>query len=396
MKVEKIWTKDFTAITVSHAMVALGMYMLTPTIPLFLVGFGATESQVGAVVTGFYLSTILTRLLINAVLTRTGKKRMLIAGSVLSAVVMALFGFVNSVAAAAALRIIMGIGLGTVSTIGTTMAVDFLPESRMGEGLGYFSMGMVVAMTFSPAIALYLRSNWGFMPMFLAAAGSNLISAVMVLFVREPNVIRAEPTERPKQKTKLIDWRNLYDRRLIAVSVIVFLFGINRSVDMNYIALFAEERSLAHLPWYFAIQTATMFCIRFVVGKFSDRKGRNWILIPGGVAVLALMITLSYADTSAKMLLGAFFSGLGFGILAPNLQLWTISTVEPEKRIVANATYFNFVDIGSAVGAPLMGIVAEFWGFTAMFRAGACTALLYIVGYIVIGREKKRRSLQSV
>jgi len=368
--------------------------MLMPTIPLFLVALGAVESQVGVVVTAYNVSCIVSRFLINSVLEKIGKKRVMIAGLILSTIIMAIYGKVESIGAVAALRVIQGMGLGTTSAIAATMAADFLPDKRRGQGIGYFSMGVVVAMTIAPAIGLYMRDNYGFMPMFLVAACAHLMAAIMASFTREPDIISEEQQreaqqEKREEKTGGFQWRSLYDRSLIVPSVIVLLFGICRSVDLVYIALFAEERNLGHLSWYFAIQTITMFCVRLVVGRFADRKGRNLVLIPGGFAMLAALFTLSLANTSAIMLLGSFFCGLGVGVLAPNLQVWVLNAVEPARRNVASASYYSFMDIGSAIGAPLMGIMAEHFGYTVMFRVGACVALLYIVCYFAIGREKK-------
>jgi len=287
-------------------------------------------------------------------------------------------------------------GLGTATTIAATLAVDYLPESRRGQGIGFYSMGIVGAMTISPAIALYMRSNFGFMAMFIVAACTNLAAAVIVLFINEPQVVKVEQQqeqqiqlEKLKMKAKGIQWSNFYDRRLIIPSFLVLLFGICRSTDMNYIALFAEEKALEHLPWFFTIQTATMFFIRLIVGRSVDRRGRNTVLIPGGFALFASFATLSFANSSALMLLGAFLGGLGFGVIAPNLQVWTISVVEPSRRNVASAAYLSIMDIGNGTGAPLMGLVAEVLGFNVMFRVGSCVAILYTIGYIFLGREKK-------
>ena len=392
MEEDRIWNRNFVCITIAYILLALGFYMLTPSIPLLLVDLGATVSQVGMVVTAYYVASITTRLLINLVILRIGKKRALFTGLFLSAIFMASYGLVESVGAVASLRVIQGMGFGTATTVITTMAVDFLPDSRRGQGLGYFSMGMVLAMAIAPAIAIFIMDNFGFIPSFLVAACTNLTAAVIVLFVDEPDIAESELQKNAEGKKKAIEWRNLYDKRLIVSSFIVLLFGIGRSLDLNYIALFAVERNLDHLSWYFVIQTATMFLIRSVMGRFADRKGRNWVIIPGGFAMLTFPIILSFANSSAVMLMGALFSGLGVGILAPNQQLWMLGSVEPEKRIVASSSYFNFVDIGSALGAPLMGLAAENFGYDVMFRAGSCAALLYLALYVAIGREKRVES----
>jgi len=390
LKEDRIWNKGFTTVTISHSVFAVGVYMLIPTIPLFLKEIGAVESQVGVVVTAFYISAIFTRFGINAVLARIGKKRVVIAGLLLSGIIMSLYGFAESVAAVAVLRVIQGVGLGMASSTSATLVADFLPDSRRGQGVGYFTMGLVVSMTVAPVIALNLRETYGFMPMFLFASVTCLLSAVVMLFIKEPEIVKLEASGKTYDKGKTLQWRNLFDRRLIIPAVTVLLFGLSRSVDMNYISLFAEERKLEYLSLYFVVQTVTMFLIRLIVGQFADKKGRNWVLIPGGVAMLAVMVTLSFANTSAVMLLGAFFSGLGLGILAPNLQVWALSVIEPERRNVASSTFFNCMDIGSAIGASVMGLMAENFGYTAMFRTGACAALMYLIVYIAVGREKRQ------
>jgi len=405
---DKIWSKGFTTITIANALFIIGAFMLLPTIPLYLKTLGAEESMVGVVATAYYTSSIITRFLINAIIGKTSKKRVLFAGLLCSTTAMALYGFADTPGLVATLRVVQGIGLGVTTTIAATLAVDYLPASRRGQGVGFYSMGIVGAMTIAPAIALQVRSNFGFMAMFLAAALTNITAALIVLFfIKEPHVDNAEQQRAPQApqmqqekrngKKKIIQWSNFFDRKLIIPSVLVLLFGICRATDMNYIALFAEERALDHLPLFFTIQTATMFFIRLIVGRSADKRGRNTVLIPGGFALLASFATLSFANTSALMLLGAFFGGLGFGVLAPNLQVWTISVVEPSRRNVASAAYLSIMDIGAATGAPLMGVVAEFLGgFTVMFRTGAFVALLYTIGYIIFGREKKALSESSV
>ena len=400
MNEEKIWNKGFTAITLTHSLFTVGIYMLIPTIPLFLVTLGAVESQVGVMATAFYISSIITRFLMNALLVRVGKKLVLIAGLILNSIIIALYGSVGSIGVATILRVIQGIGLGTTSTLCATLAVDFLPDTRRGQGLGYFGMGLVVAQAIAPAIALFIRDNYGFTLMFFASAAANLISAAVVFFlIDEPPAVGEGAREKREAKEKSFGLSDLYDRRLIIPSVIIFLYGISRSVDMNFIALFAEDRSFDYLSLYFVIQTMTMFCIRFVIGRFADKKGRDWVLIPGGFALLAVHVTLSLAHSSAIMLLGAFFSGLGVGVVAPNLQMWVFGILEPSRRNVASASFFNFCDIGSAIGAPLMGLMAEKFGYYNMFRISASTGVLYIVLYITIARskspgKKKTRNLQ--
>lgn len=361
--------------------------MLTPAIPLYITHLGATESQVGVILTSFFISSIAARMLVNVLLGKIGKKRLLIAGVALNTIVMLLYGLSDSLWSFATLRAIQGLGFGTTTTLTATMVADLLPDTRRGEGVGYFTMGTVMAVAIAPPVSLHIIGVIGFRAAFFAASGISLLATIIASMTEEPlvaSVARAESTVK-----SFFQWRNLFHRNLILPAALLIFFGISRSTDSNYIAIFAEARNLDQLSWYYVIQTATMFCTRFFVGRLSDRKGRNYVIIPGGIAMLALNLTLSFTNTNALMLLSAVFCGLGIGILAPALQLWMFSRVEPEKRNIASAAYFNFQDIGISIGAFSLGFIAEHAGYPSMFMTAACAALLFIIGYITVGREKK-------
>jgi len=388
MNKEKVWTRGFTILTLSNGLINVGVHMLTPAIPLYLVSLGALESQVGIVATSFLVASIVMRMAVNFLLAKTGKKLLLIMGVLINTVVMFFFGMVDSLGATAVLRAIQGMGFGITTTLTATMAADFLPDSRRGEGIGYFSMAIVLAITIGPALSLFILENLGFQLMFFTASGFSVIATIVLLFSEEP-VIKGLSAPEEKEKP-VFRWKNLYDSRLILPTFLIVLFGVSRSADQNFISIFAQEKGFANLAWYYPICTITMFCIRFIVGRFTDRKGRNWILIPGGFAMLALLITLSLAKSSGIMLLGAFFSGLGVGVLAPGMQLWMFSCVEPERRNIASTTYFNFMDVGIGIGAFSLGFITESAGYSVMFQTAAFAALLFIVLYVTIGREKTR------
>ena len=227
--------------------------------------------------------------------------------------------------------------------------------------------------------------------MFFAAAGFSFVAAVILFFCKEPPESAATPPSDRSEKS--VWWQNLFSRKLIIPAGLLLMFSLSRTADTTFISVFAEASGLlGHLSWYFVIQTATMFSIRIFVGRFADRKGRNWVLVLGGAATLISCMILSFTSSTTLMLIGAFFSGLGYGVVAPALQVWMFSLVTPEKRSIASATYYNFTDIGIGIGAALMGYSAEYYGFPVMFRVGACAGIIYIIGYIAFGWDKTKKA----
>ena len=65
-----------------------------------------------------------------------------------------------------------------------------------------------------------------------------------------------------------------------------------------------------------------------------------------------------------------------------------IDRVQPERRGLASSTYFIGFDAGLSMGAILMGLVSQYWGFGVMWLlAAACTLL----GLLSLLANRRRR-----
>ena len=58
----KLWTKDFTLITLANLLMAVAFYFMVPILPVFLSDrFAATESQIGLVLSFYTIAALLIR-----------------------------------------------------------------------------------------------------------------------------------------------------------------------------------------------------------------------------------------------------------------------------------------------------------------------------------------------
>lgn len=413
---------------VSNSITNMASHMLVPIIPLFVVAMGATETNVGLLATSFFLSSVLSRFLVNFLLLRFGRNTLAFAGTLLTGLTIALYCFTDTVGATAVLRIAQGLGFGATTALYTTMVADVLPDSRRGEGIGYFALGVVVAMTAAPLISVNLMESFGFNPVFLVGAIFPVIALGGFPFLRKstPPRLSAGEVERlrkngsrtpdmvnrpssgqpdgpapaaqsvapvdiqePAGKERASFLETLFEPKILFHGLLCLLLGFCRSADMNFIALFAEINKFKYLAWYFSIQTIASFGVRLFIGQVSDKKGRGWVLIPGGLAVMIAMLILSTAQSGEVMLLAGFFNGLGIGALVPGMQVWMFDSVSQEKRNHASTMYFNAYDIGVSIGAILLGLFAEFIGYSFMFQATAFAALLYLILYVGYARKRK-------
>lgn len=66
--------------------------------------------------------------------------------------------------------------------------------------------------------------------------------------------------------------------------------------------------------------------------------------------------------------------------------------VSPERRIAANATFYNFLDIGSGMGPLLFGALAQSTGYSNAFSLSGLifVAMLAIIFFRGIMNRQKR------
>jgi MFS family permease len=184
-----------------------------------------------------------------------------------------------------------------------------------------------------------------------------------------------------KDGKKLSLFASFFDRGLALQCALLVLFGICRSSEQNFLSLLADERAI-NLSSYFIFQTAVSFFAKWITGRLYDRRGHVWSVLPGGVSIFIALAVMSYAPTIWVMLVAGFFSGVGMGALLPSMQSWTITSVAPERRSVASASYYNFYDIGQSAGAIVLGALVVRLGYAITFRAAACVMVVFLAVYV--------------
>ncbi|MDR2133266.1 MAG: MFS transporter [Clostridiales Family XIII bacterium] len=384
---EKLWTKNFIMLTLVNMSFMFGFNMLHPTLPLFITDLGGTKAQVGAVAAAFSVAAVATRFFAPLILQKFGKKRMLYTGVSLTLAVTFACGFAETLPFILIFRALQGVGFGFVSTLTTTLAADLLPDERRGEGIGYFGMGITAVTAISPALGLFLVESASFLTMFLTASAGQLLSVAGLFAFRPP----ARVTERTPGTPKLSIKNGFFEPRLFLQCAMLLCMGAARNAEQNFLTLLAADRRIPGLSWYYIFQTAVSFTAKFLTGRVYDKKGHAYSIIPGGACWVVAFLIMSFSRDLGTLLIAGFFSGVGMGALMPSMQTWCVSSVEPERRSVASALYFNFYDIGIGGGAIFLGNLFGTSGSAAAFRAASVCMVAFLAIYLTgtrLGRKK--------
>lgn len=85
--------------------------------------------------------------------------------------------------------------------------------------------------------------------------------------------------------------------------------------------------------------------------------------------------------------------GLGYGSVQPIFQAQIINSVERSRVGIANSLYFNAMDMGMAVGAFVLGMVANSFGYRGIYVAGVILIVMGGIFFTLYQKAGRRKAV---
>jgi MFS family permease len=379
---DRVFSRDFSLALLANLFSFCSMYLLLATLPLYVVAIGGTVSDAGIVLAFFTLTSVVTRPWIGRLSDRRPKKAIMLLGAVILAVSSLLYHPAQSVPLVMAVRVLHGVGWAAFGTAASALAADLAPASRRGEAMGYFGVGMSVAMAIGPAIGVFLVGRSGYGALFLTAMVVAATAVLMTVCIAEP---RRESGNAAPQR----GWRSFILPSALFPSVVLFTNALTYASVVALLPLFAEEAKLGNPGVFFTVFSVVVLVIRGPLGRLSDRRGRVVVVAPGLAVTFVALIVLSQAESTAALMVVAVLYGIGVGAAQPTLMAMTIDRARPQERGAAMGTFTTAMDLGIGIGSILWGLAAEAFGFQPMYVAASVMGL---VGVAVLLAGARKRS----
>lgn len=158
-----LWTRDYMLACCANLMMGLAFFELVPVLPLYLTGqLQVSSGWLGWIMSIYVLAAILSRPWFAHRVDSGDRKKIYVTVYILLALSFSGYAVAATALMFFATRFIQGLIWGGMTTSGPTMAVDIIPPSRRGEGLGFFGMTMTLGMCLGPVIGLQVYQQYGF------------------------------------------------------------------------------------------------------------------------------------------------------------------------------------------------------------------------------------------
>lgn len=380
----KLWSKGFTLITIANLLMAVAFYFMVPILPLFLSdNFSASEGQVGLVLSFYTIAALLIRPFAGYALDIMNRHAIYVVSLVLFSFIFFVYTWATSIMFILVLRFLHGLTWGSMSSAGSTIAVDLVPHKRRGEGIGIFGLSMTIAMAIGPLIAISITGSGSYNRLFFTAAAFSLLGLMLSLFVRVPQIKSA------KRKFSIA---LLIEKKALPVSLNMFLITIPYGGIITFIALYGRSIAIESSGMFFLLLALGIAVSRIVSGKSFDRVGPKKISILGLGLIIAGLFVLALNQNVYGYHLAALILGFGFGILMATFQAIANHEVAPEKRGAANSTYLTFFDLGIGVGMLLVGYLIQVVDYSGAFILCAAIELLALSVFLFYTMPKFKQT----
>ena len=197
----RLWTKDFVFVCLGNFFVFNAFYILLVILPIYAIDkVDSNNAEAGLLTTVFLVSAIIIRPIAGYWLERFGKKIVLVTALVLFAIPTIFYFVPETITGLLILRFIHGVGFGISTTATGAIVADIVPNSRRGEGMGYFILSVNIAMVLGPFIGLTVMNHWDTTVVFLICIISAFIALVsgFGISIRRPKKVDSSYTFRKK------------------------------------------------------------------------------------------------------------------------------------------------------------------------------------------------------
>jgi len=332
-------------------------------------GFG--NVLVGLVMGVQSLVTLLTRHYAGTFSDLKGPKPAVIRGLGISVVSGILSSVSLSLQPAAALgillvaRAVLGLGESLLITGALAWGVGALGPGRTGRIMAWSGIATYASIAVSAPISLSLDRQFGFSAVIAATVLAPALAGVIAWMT---------PGTPAPGKERLPFYRVIH--RVWKAGAGLSLSAVGFAGLAGFAVLYFRHRG-----WENASLVMTVFGISFVLariffGHTPDQYGGKRVGLAAAAIEATGQMLLWLAPSPAVAFAGAALTGFGYSLVFPAFGVEAVRQIEPRFAGVALGAYVAFFDLALGVTGPLAGLVANRFGYAAVYLSGALMCII--------------------
>lgn len=363
-----------------------------PALSLFAESLGASPERIGLIVSVSTLTGVFLKLPSGALSDIYGRRMLLRVGVIAFGLPPFAYPFIADLNLLTALRIVHGLATAIFAPSALATVAE-LYRDRRGAALGTYTACTQSGALIGPFLGGYLVYAAGFSSAFVTAGVFGSVAIVLFYSLR---LTPPPPRVRDKGWTPVLVemWKGFV---VVARNRIVLITSM-----MDAAKMVANGALMAFLPLYgvsvglnpgqvgllFTVQALTSFFSKPIMGRVSDRVGRQPLIMLGLLTCAGTFVCIPHVAMFAVLL--GLAAGFGFGeaVVSSSSSAFVADNSEFKTLGAGMGMQGTIGDIGHASGPLLAGVLIANLSYASAFAIIAAIQLLAAGAFWMTMRQK--------
>ena len=342
-----------------------------PVLALFAESLGASPERIGVIVSVSTLTGVFLKLPSGALSDIYGRRMLLRIGVIAFGVPPFFYPFISDLELLTLLRLFHGLATAIFAPSALATVAELYRERR-GAVLGTYTACTQSGALLGPFIGGYLTFAYGFSSAFLTAGlfGCAAIAMFYSLHLSPPPPRMADK-DLPSVWAEM--WRGLSivarNRKVLITSSTDAAKMIANGALMAFLPLYGVSVGLhaGEVGLLFTVQSLTSFISKPVMGRVSDRVGRQPLIMLGLLICAATFVSIPYVAGLALLLLLSAGFGFGEAVVSSSSSAFVADSSEFKTLGAGMGMQGTIGDIGHASGPLLAGVLIANMSYAGAF-----------------------------
>jgi multidrug resistance protein len=400
-----LFRKELILVAMAGTITVLGLSFIIPLFPIYVSQKGASNFELGLIVSGFTISQFLVQPFFGGLSDRWGRKPFMVGGLACYGLVALLYIFSEDLYQIFLVRLLHGVGAGMIWPALAAYVVDHSPIERRGESMGLLSAVESIGFAVGPLLGGILFSLGGMNLPFLSCSILALL-AMALIWVFIPGL--SEPKIEQRRWWERYGFSSIHSPDIRLLCVIGFAEAFVWGMIITLLPVMASDLGVppSKIGWLFSAYFVVYIFLQRPVGKWSDRQGRKKPILVGMSIYTGAVLLLSQSNSLVYLMAVLAIAGAGLGIYSPSVRV-AIADLSSEKLRGASMGFFMTTRMfGFFLGPNISGLMADRFGHGLPFMISAAGLLLAIwasyslskelssiPSVVLAGREAKKKNL---
>lgn len=362
-----IFSRDFLLTFFAQLAFSSSLFILIPTLPIYLSKLGAVEAEIGVLIGTSSVSSVVLRPFVGRALLRIPEKNFMFGGALLFALCSIAYIFLPPFWPFLTIRVFHGFAFALFYTASTTFIANISPEAHRGQSIGYFFLAFNFAFALAPSFGMFLLNHFNFTILFLVCMAQSLCALLLSTQLKKGGI---HAPENPSTRD-----RSLLSTKALPPAILAFFTHIIWGALTAFFPLYGLKHGMSNPGLFFAAFAVMLILGRMFGGRILDLYSREKVIFPCLLSYIVATLVLAFSETTPMFILAAIIWGAGNAFAFPAFVAHAID-LAGASRGPALGTFTALSDLGVGLGAVTMGIVLRLTNFQIMFLCLALTGVI--------------------